>query len=250
MTLDSAAIHQAVVLAAGRGSRLRTAPDAPPKPLHLVAGVPLLMRTIDTLADAGITRIVIVVGFMADVVRRAVAEVERPGVVVETVENPDYEKSDGVSVLAGAGVMDGPFVLSMGDHLYDAALPRLVAAADLAAADLYLAVDPRIGEVYDLDDATKIASDNGRIVDVGKTLASYDRVDTGVFAVGPALIRELRALRAERGDCVLSDGVRRLAARGRARCVDIGEAFWQDVDTPEARTRAEAVLRARLTTPS
>jgi choline kinase len=130
----------------------------------------------------------------------------------------------------------------MADHIYAPAVARLVGGQDLAAADLYLATDPRVTEVLDIDDATKVRTDGGRIVDIGKQLAVYDRIDCGVFAVTGALLGALAEVRAERGDCSLSDGVRRLAERGRARVADIGGGFWQDVDTAADREHAERAL--------
>jgi CTP:molybdopterin cytidylyltransferase MocA len=63
-----------------------------------------------------------------------------------------------------------------------------------------------------------------------------------VFAVTPRLLDALAEVRAERGDCSLSHGVKRLAEQGRARVVDIGDGYWQDVDTPADRARAEAAI--------
>jgi dTDP-glucose pyrophosphorylase len=65
-----------------------------------------------------------------------------------------------------------------------------------------------------------------------------------VFCVTPALLAALEDVRVERGDCSLTDGVRKLAERGRARVADIPGGFWQDVDTPEDRAHAERMLDA------
>ena len=235
-------IRHAVILAAGKGTRIRQSDDDLPKPLQVVGGMPLIQRTITTLADAGIERVVVVTGFMAEDVRAAVERYRTAALAIDCAYNADFEKSNGISVIVGGTVVRGPFVLSMADHVYTPALPRLVGSQDLAAADLYLATDPRIGSVLDLDDATKVRTEGGRIVDIGKTIASYDRIDCGVFAVTPRLVDVLKELRAERGDCSLSDGVRRLAELGRARVADIGDGFWQDVDTPADRAHVEKLL--------
>jgi choline kinase len=241
-------IDQALVLAAGTGTRIRAPGSELPKPLHVVGGVTLLKRTLLTLAAAGVERAVVVIGYQHDRVRSALAsddDYRRHGLSIETVLNPDYERANGVSVLAARAHLQEGFVLTMSDHVYDVALAQLAAAADLSSADLYLCVDRRLADIYDPEDATKVRSRDGFIVEIGKTLADYDCVDCGVFAASPALFDELAAVRAERGDCSLSEGVKRLAERARARVLPIGEAFWQDVDTPGARERAEIELARR-----
>jgi 1L-myo-inositol 1-phosphate cytidylyltransferase len=238
-------IEHAVILAAGKGTRLRASDDDLPKPLHRVGGVPLIERTIRTLAEAGIARVVVVTGFMADAITATLATLQVPGIAIEHAFNADFEKSNGISVLVGGAVAGGPFVLSMADHIYTSSIARLVGTQDMTLADLYLATDPRIHDVLDIDDATKVRTENGRIVDIGKTISRYDRIDCGVFCVTPRLLEALRELRTERGDCSLSDGVRRLAEAGRARVCDIGDGFWQDVDTPADRAHAEERLRER-----
>lgn len=242
-------IHRAVVLAAGLGSRLREGGVDLPKPLQVVGGETLLVRTVTTLAGAGIDEVWVVVGFRADEVEAAIrAEAPRwaaLGVAVHAVINPAYEQSNGVSVLCARGIVEGPFLLSMSDHVYDVAVARAAVTADMTAGDLWLCVDRRLADIYDPDDATKVRTEDDRIVDIGKTLAVHDCIDCGVFAVNDALLVSLAAEQARRGDCSLSDGVRHLARSGRAKVVDIGAAFWQDVDTPAARDRAEAELARR-----
>ena len=242
-------IDQAVILAAGKGTRLRGSDDlAPPKPLMVVDGVALIKRTIMTLAEAGIRRVVVVTGFMADQVRGTLVDdpsYATKGVRLEFAHNADYQLANGISVMVGGNVAGGNFVLSMADHIYTANVARLVAASDMQAADLYLATDPRTHDILDIDDATKVRSDNGHIVEIGKQLTAFDRIDCGVFAVGRRLLEALSEVRAERGDCSLTDGVRKLASRGRACVVDIGNEVWQDVDTPADRDHYERTLAKR-----
>lgn len=237
-------ILDAVILAAGKGTRLRGEGE-PPKPLHRVRGVPLIKRTILTLANSGVTRVVVVTGFMADAITNEIgsdADYARAGVQLEFAHNAEFEKSNGISVIVGGRRCAGPFLLSMADHIYSSAIARLLAAQDLGAADLYLATDTRIAEVLDIDDATKVRTEAGLIVEIGKTLATYDRIDCGVFCATRGLIDGLEQVRAQRGDCSLSQGVQHLAERGRARVADIGNSWWQDVDTPADRAHAELVM--------
>lgn len=238
-------LRHAVVLAAGRGYRIRETDSHLPKPLQPVAGVSLLKRTLLTLRAAGIEHAHIVVGFLAEQLRVEITEdaaFERAGLTIDFIDNLDYDRSNGVSVLAARGHVEDGFVLSMSDHVYDVSIAELAVNADLASADLHLCVDRRVDAIYDLPDATKVRTKHGEIVDIGKQLTDYDCIDCGVFAVGPALLDALAEAFAERGDCSLSDGVSILAQRRRARVLDIGDAFWQDVDTPGALERVEREL--------
>jgi choline kinase len=210
-----------------------------------VGGKPLLQRTIETLARGGTIDVFVVVGFSGELVRSVLldnAEIRRCGVRLHFVENARYQLGNGVSVLAARSAVRGPFVLSMADHVYEASLVNRAREADMTAADLYLCVDRRIDDVYDIDDATKVRTEGPRIVDIGKQLKDYDCIDCGVFAVTPALFDALDAVYRQRGDCSLSDGVRALAQSGRARVIDIGTAFWQDVDTAKDLSRAEGKI--------
>jgi histidinol-phosphate aminotransferase len=235
-------IQRAVVLAAGRGSRL-VAGKGHPKPLEPVAGVALLVRILKTLASEGVREAVIVVGYEGAQIREALTSHRELGLAVHFVENLDWEKSNGVSLLSAHEWVDRDCILSMADHLFAPELVRRLAQADLPAGACALAVDYDIPRCFDLDDATKVQVERGRIGQIGKELERYNAIDTGVFRINPALLESLRREVERRGDASLSDGVRALANRGQFFAVDGGEARWIDVDTPEAHARAEAMVR-------
>jgi histidinol-phosphate aminotransferase len=234
-------IQRAIVLAAGRGSRLVTELQ-PPKPLRPIAGVPLLVRILRTLQAEGIREAVIVVGHRGDEIRRRLLREPSLALALTFVGNADYDKSNGVSLLAAAPFVDRDCLLTMADHLYSPELVRRLVAFDLPAGCCALAVDHDIERCFDLDDATKVKLDGGRITAIGKEIADYDAIDTGVFRIGPAVIGEIEKAYEATGDCSLSDGVFALAQRGRFVTCGIGDARWIDVDTPEAAQRAEAML--------
>lgn len=229
-------LTQAIILAAGAGSRLRGV--APSKPLCPVAGRPLIDHALDRLAAAGIGRAIVVTGYEADAVEAHLAAADRgAGFAVDVVRSPDWRRPNGVSALAAAEAAGGrDSLLLMADHLVDPALYRLLAAAG-AGNGLRLGVDRRLDHPWiDLDDVTRVRTEGDRIVAIGKHLDSYDAFDTGVFAVGPALFDALAGL----PDPSLSEAVGRLAGAGRAEAVDIGAIDWIDVDDPRALAMAEA----------
>ncbi len=235
-------VTRAIVLAAGMGSRLRGG-DQTPKPLREVAGVPLLVRVLRTLQTQGIREAVIVTGYQGDQVRTALVSEPSIAMKLRFVQNDRYEAKNGVSLLAAADYVDGECLLTMSDHLYSPELVRRLLAADVPEDACALAVDYDIERCFDLEDATKVRVGNQHIVSIDKELESYHALDTGVFRITPALIRELEALDAENGDCSLSEGVLALAARGEFLVADVGDARWIDVDTPAAMERAEAMVR-------
>src|SRR3954469_6721555 len=236
-------VTRAIVLAAGLGSRLSEGGDVTPKPLRRVAGVPLIVRVLRTLEAAGIEHAVVVIGHCGHLIKEAVAEGHDLGLEVSFVENTDYLKKNGVSVLTAAAFIDQECVLTMSDPLYSPELVRRLLAAEIPADGAALAVDYDIPRCFDLDDATKVGVERGLIVRIAKELDSYDALDTGVFRIGPSLVAELSRVAELNGDASLSDGVQALSRRKLFAAIDVGEVRWIDVDTQPALERAEAMLR-------
>lgn len=230
---------KAVILAAGNGHRLVTPEKGIPKPLCRVAGRTLLDRVMDGLAAQGIRHFVVVVGHLGE---RIVEHLEReppPKTRVDCVWNPDFNLGNGLSVLAASPKVSEPFVLTMSDHLFDPSLLERLLAAGREPEGVSLAVDRKLGAIFDLSDAMKARVSGERVVRLGKNLTEFDAIDTGLFFAGPALFEALEACRS-RGLYELADGVNRLASQARVRAVDIGSACWIDVDTPEALAWAES----------
>jgi histidinol-phosphate aminotransferase len=241
--IQVARVTRAIVLAAGVGSRVSEGGDLAPKPLRRVAGVPLVVRVLRTLEAAGVEHAVVVIGHAGHLIKEAVAAEAELGLAVTFVENTDYLKKSGVSVLAAAAYIDRECLLTMADHLYSPELVKRLLAAELPADGAALAVDYDLPRCFDLEGATKVAVERGRIVRIAKELAAYDALDTGVFRVGPSLVAELSRVVEQNGDASLSDGVQALSRRGVVAAVDVGEVRWIDVDTQPALERAEAMLR-------
>jgi choline kinase len=230
-------ITQAIILAAGKGSRLNG--HEVPKPLQVVGGRMLLRRTLDALAMNGVTDVGIVIGYRGEEIRAAFAG-GHPQVRITWIENPEYEKPNGVSVLAARWFLKGRAFLLMSDHVFCPDVLQPLARLDAKGDATILAVDADIGRCYDLDDATKVLRSGDLIADIGKEIPEYDCIDTGIFVISPLLVNELAKLESPS----LSDGVRRLARRGLVRTHEIDGRLWQDVDTPETKTHTEWLLRA------
>ncbi len=235
-----------LVLAAGFGSRLAGVSDRTRlKPLTPVGGIPLVQRTLDSLALAGCGRVVIVTGFEAEAVEHAVSEAYVGPLALEFVRNPRFDLSNGVSVLAARPLLPESFVLTMADHVFGDEVMRLAGAHTPMPGGATLLVDRKLDSIFDMDDAMKVRVDGDRVVAISKHLADFNAVDTGLFVCTEGLLDAIGAVFEGKGDASLSDGVSRLAAQGLMGALDIGAGFWQDVDTPDMLAHAGHVLAAR-----
>jgi len=226
---------------AGTGSRLRGSADTIAKPLIPIAGRPLISYAIDSFDRAGVTTLHAVVGPNGDELAAAVAPLLPPHMRFNPIANPNWQKQNGISLLTAAGKVNAPFFLAMGDHLFESSiLGELMAHADLDR--LNLAIDRKIDSIFDLDDAMKVRIEGDLIVAIGKRLRDYNAIDTGIFLCPESVFDYLRRTIKD-DDCALADGVRLMAEEGEALAIDIGAAWWQDVDTPEMLARAEQEAR-------
>lgn len=235
-----AKITDAVILMAGLGSRLRVHGEETPKPLIQIAGRAVFSYTVDALERAGIERIHAITGYNSGGLVAGLKPLVPPQITVNRIFNPEWEKQNGISVLVARSYVPRPFLLLMGDHLYGPLIVEsVIREADLTV--LNVAVDRKLDAVFDLDDAMKVKSKSDRITEIGKNLKDYDAIDTGLFVCPPEFFDYLERSKRD-GDCSLADGVRAMANDGKVRAVDIGDAWWQDIDTPEMLAQARAVM--------
>ena len=233
-------IADAVVLMAGLGSRLQSTAHDIPKPLLQIAGRAVFSYAIDALQRGGIKTIHVVTGYNSEALLAGLQPLVPPGMKLHPIHNPDWQKQNGVSVLAAQQHLGAPFLLTMGDHLFGPLLvDRAIRESDLS--QLNVAVDRKLGAIFDLADAMKLKTKADRVTAIGKDLKQYDAIDTGLFICPSEFFDYLEGAK-RAGDCSLADGVRAMAADGKVRAIDIGPDWWQDIDTPEMLAQARAVI--------
>ena len=234
------AISEAVILMAGEGSRLRGSDSTFLKPFVPVLGRPLISYALDALIRAGITSVNFVVGYESGRMMEQVRQLIPSGLSASFIENRDWRKQNGVSLLTAAGRVANPFVLTMSDHIFEnAILDRLIES--FAPGFLNIAVDRKLDSIFDLDDAMKVQIRGNKITDIGKTLRDYNAIDIGLFVCPLEIFDYLERAKSvgRQSDCSLADGVRLMARDNKVRATDIGESWWQDVDTPQMLRHAE-----------
>lgn len=219
---------RAMILAAGRGTRLRPVTDRVPKPLLPVAGEPLIDRHLRALAAAGFDEVVINIAWLGQAIRDHVGDGRQWGLTVRYSDEGEQPLETAGGIRHALGLLrSGPFVVVNGDIVTDYPFDRL-------------ALDPH-------DYARLVLVSNPTHRPAGDFALTGDRVATtpspqltfaGIGIYSPALFDEL-----DEGDARLAPLLTRAAGQSRVA----GEHYtglWHDVGTLRRWHAAEAALTA------
>ncbi len=237
---ESRAPRRAMVLAAGKGERMRPLTETMPKPMVKVAGKPLIDHVLDRLADAGIERAVVNVHYLADVLERHLAGRTRPAVTISDERGLLLDTGGGV-VKALAALGSEPFFHLNADTIWiDGVRPnlaRMAQAFDLATMDALLLLAPAATSIgYDGRGDFLMAPD-GRLERRGER-------EVAPFVYAGAAILALTLFRdAPAGAFSLTRLFDRAIEAGRLHGLRL-EGVWMHVGTPEAIPQAEAAIVA------
>lgn len=240
---------KALIIAAGEGRRLGHVTEIAPKPLIRLLGLSLIERVILTAKQAGIKEFVVVIGYHGDKIRAKLGDGSEWGVKIAYVENDEWEKGNGVSVLKSRDHFDEAFVLLMSDHIFD---PRIL--RELVHCDRRNSVVLVVDRGAPLSGDTKVLEQNGQIVSIGKGITNANCIDTGIFLCSPKVFSYIEEAVKE-GHAELSDGIARAASNHDAEVFDISQIepyvsgmrkemapWWIDVDTEEDLRRAKETI--------
>jgi len=234
----------AMILAAGVGSRLGSITRELPKALVPVAGMPVLEHVARRLLAAGAERLIINVHHFAEQIVKFVET--RHGFGVEVCFSHEVE----VPLETGGGLLlatrffrrDAPFFLHNADVLTNLDLGRLYARHRESRALATLAVQQRESSRYLLFDEHGLCGrlDRSRVGSAELHATAEDVrhfAFTGVHVVSPELLDRIT----ERGRFSIIDVYLRLAGAGsRIAPFDIGRAHWHEIGSPERLADARA----------
>ncbi|MFQ5442879.1 MAG: NTP transferase domain-containing protein [Thermodesulfobacteriota bacterium] len=224
---------QAVILAAGFGSRLNRLSKGLPKCLIPVGGRPIIEHQIEALSDAGVGRVLVVVGHKADEVRKTL------GSRVEYIENTRYDKTNSLySLWLARDWVKEPFVLLNCDLVFQ---PEILDRV-LTMGGNVLAYDSTSTKGQE---QTKVAVQNGMVVDLGKDLPPESargeslgllRFDSGGTH---ALFSRVHALieKGEENSWVI-EGIRSVCREIGLKAYNAAGMPWVEVDFPNDLERA------------
>ena len=239
---------KALIIAAGNGTRLQPYAKGRHKSLLPLLGLKIIERIILTAKETGISEFVIVIGYEGKSIRASLGDGKKYGVSISYVENKNWEKANGVSVLKAKRFFTEHFVLLMSDHIFASDTLRRIQHLHLKADESVLAVDKNLSSVNDASDTTKVVVKGNRVVSLNKNLSDYNGFDTGMFLCSPSVFKALeRSVRQNKNS--LSDGMRILVKERKLRSFSIRGNFWADCDTYKDLKFAEKKLIKSLTKP-
>lgn len=240
-------IDRAVILAAGRGTRLGALTDAVPKPLIEVGGVSMIERVLTGLSDAGVHRVLVVTGYRADQLEDAIWGMA--GLSIEFVRQTEQLGTGHAVGLARDFAGTQPFFFGWADIVVEPQNYQAVVGVDpcdavlavnrvddpTSGAAVYVDVDGRVSEIIEKPPA-------------GTSSTPWNNAGFGVL--GSTIWPHIEALSpSERGELELTDAIRGLlAAGGDVRAVEVSGP-WFDIGTPETLTAANRHFDSS-TTPS
>lgn len=215
-----------------------------PKPLTRLHDLPIIVRIIHTVKEAGIKHFIIVIGYLGHKIKEELGDGSKYKVEIEYVENPEWQKANGISVLKAKNILNENFILVMGDHIFDKNILARLKDERIENDEVILAVDQAIGDndLIDIDDVTKVCVENARIIDIGKNIVKYNAFDTGIFLCSPSIFTAIEKSILDNNDDSLTGGIKYLAKKGKARAFNIENSFWIDIDDEKSFQKAEQYL--------
>jgi N-acetyl-alpha-D-muramate 1-phosphate uridylyltransferase len=218
---------KAMLLAAGRGERMRPLTDSCPKPLLQVAGKPLIAWHLERLANAGIRNVVINLSWLGEMIAATLGDGSRYGVAIQYSREPWPPLETGGGIVQALPMLgEGPFLLVNGDVYCDIDF-SVLRIAPLDLAQLVLVPNPPQHPRGDFG-----LADGGRVVAEGGQRLTYS---------GVALIRPDFFAGAAPGRFPLLPWLTRALQAGR-----LGgqrhDGVWLDVGTPERLAQLDVAL--------
>lgn len=237
---------QAIILAAGLGSRLQCFTHDRPKPLVEINGIPLLDYSLKPLLNIEeVHEITVVTGYLheqvADYVDHKYHDYRER---IRLIHNDQYKKGSIVSISKALPWMDSRFIVMNADHIYHPGLLEKFIAMSGAIV---------VGCDYDrrlTNDDMKVLLNEGRLVDIDKQLTRYDAGYIGLTCIDQPLVPDYTrcvasALNNEGDRVAVERAVFEMSKCGlKAQICDLSGIGWFEVDTPQDKTIAEQGVKA------
>ncbi|ELZ17705.1 sugar phosphate nucleotidyltransferase [Natrinema limicola] len=216
----------AVVLAAGEGRRLEPLTSRRPKPMVPIANRPILEHVVSAIADAGIDRIVLVVGYQQERIRNHFGDGDDWGVNIEYVEQ---EKQLGTAhaVLQAEEAVSDPFLVLNGDRLVDSSLVQRV-RSEIEANDGPVMAVTRTDHASDYGVVTVSNNQVTELTEKPPEPVASELINAGVYGFQASIFDAIRSTSTDRGELAITTTLKGVAAQKPIRAVRY-RGLWLDV---------------------
>ncbi len=239
-----------LIIADGRGSRLSTKGD--PKPLISVLGLSLIERVILIAKDAGLTDFYVVTGYNGEKVRQYLNRFDQSrNINITHITNEEWEKGNGLSVLKAKELLKEHFILLMGHHIFEESILEKLKNEKITDDEVMLAVDynTKNNKLVDVNNVSKVAVEDSRILNIGKNIKEYNAYDTGIFLCSPGIFSAIEE-GLSNGNDSLSRVIGAMAEKEKVKAIDIKKAYWIHVDTTDDCRKATKLLYSKSIKPA
>ncbi|HEX7948857.1 MAG TPA: nucleotidyltransferase family protein [Candidatus Limnocylindrales bacterium] len=223
--------NAAVVMAGGRGTRLRPLTDRVPKPLLHVGGRPLLDTTLELLAEHAIRHVYLSVNYLAEQVIEHVGDGASRGLRVEYLRETEPLGTAGALSLLPAPPA-APLIVMNGDILTRLDLGQLIDFHDAQRAELTMCIRQVSSRVpYGVVDL-----DEGRVVSITEKPEQQHFVNAGIYVLEPRVLAGLEPGRHKD----MTELAQEVGARGGSVAAFPIREYWLDIGQPADFERASA----------
>tara|TARA_B100000929_G_scaffold63301_1_gene48213 strand:+ start:1076 stop:2410 length:1335 start_codon:yes stop_codon:yes gene_type:complete len=237
-------IKAAVILAAGKGSRISDTDNYVSKPLLKLYDMTLIERSIFNLNHKlNVKKFYIVTGYKHDAVHDFLEELKNKiNVEINIVFANEWEKGNGASFLSISNIVKEDYVyLVMCDHLFNDSFFETIAEKKIKNNKCYLAISKTLSQFNELNDATKVKTKNGNISHIGKSIKAIDGFDTGFFVIASKTLEHTGSMSDEK-NISLSRVMQKIADNDHLCCIVVPAQSWMDIDTKEDLEKAKDFL--------
>jgi len=235
-------ISKAVLLAAGRGTRMRDLTADVPKPMIKVRGKPILLHIVEGLQSAGIKDFLIIIGYHGEMVREYFGDGTCFGLRISYATQTVQDGTGRVVELAREFVGTDPFILGYGDILIDSKnYQRLIVLNEETEAIVTVKRNEDVskgGAVF-VNEAMEVTDVREKAKPGEPTSKWYN---AGIYCFRPSIFQFTAKLQpSPRGEYELTDAIRALAQSGKkVQAIEL-EGEWADVRDPEILARLNSL---------
>ncbi|MCX6774460.1 MAG: nucleotidyltransferase family protein [Candidatus Micrarchaeota archaeon] len=213
--------NQAVILAGGRGQRLRPYTDVAPKPMLQLGSKPILEYTITNLRKNGFTEIIIAAGYKHEVIEEYFGDGSKFGVNIEySIE--ETPKDTGGALLEIKDKLKKHFVMGMADHITDINLRKMYEHHIKTKSMITIALE----EMDNISEYGVVDVEKDRVTGFREKPRFSNFINTAIFAIDKEMINYI-----EPGENISSAVIPRLLQKGKLVNYYVTNEFWKDIGT-------------------